>query len=187
MIVGEAEANPGSGQLETGAALTDFGRLGQEARVVEFMCFTGQKLLFFSRRTSARLLTPLAGSIFLLMSCAQVLADSLAGSEWRPTRIGSVLVPANTAIYVQFKGEGRLAGFAGCNHFFGRYKIVEQSVTLFIVDATGMTCPDTIANMEAAFVEALRSAARFEKQRAVLALINRDGTQVAAFAQTDWD
>ena len=50
-----------------------------------------------------------------------------------------------------------------------------------------MTCPDTITNMEAAFVEALRSAVRFEKQRAVLALFNQDGTQVAAFAQTDWD
>ena len=131
--------------------------------------------------------TLLAGSIFLLMNCAEVLANSLAGSEWRPTRIGSILFPAKTAIYVQFKGEGRLAGFAGCNHFSGGYKIVEQAVTLFIVDATGMTCPDTIANMEAAFVEALRSAVRFEKKRAVLALFNRDGTQVAAFAQTDWD
>ena len=131
--------------------------------------------------------TLLAGSIFLLMNCAQVFANSLAGSEWRPTRIGSVLFPANTAIYVQFKGEGRLAGFAGCNHFSGGYKIVEQTVTLFIVDAPGMTCPDTITNMEAAFVEALRSAVRFEKQRAVLALFNQDGTQVAAFAQTDWD
>ena len=137
--------------------------------------------------TTKRLLTLLAGSIFLLMNCAEVLANSLAGSEWRPTRIGSILFPANTAIYVQFKGEGRFAGFAGCNHFSGGYKIVEQAVTLFIVDATGMTCPDTIANMEAAFVEALRSAVRFEKKRAVLALFNRDGTQVAAFAQTDWD
>ena len=36
-----------------------------------------------------------------------------------------------------------------------------------------MTYPDTIANMEAAFVEALRSAVRFEKQCAVLALFNR--------------
>ena len=60
-------------------------------------------------------------------------------------------------------------------------------MTLFIVDASGMTCPDTITNMEAAFVEALRSAVRFEKQRGVLALFNWDGTQVAAFAQTDWD
>ena len=137
--------------------------------------------------TTKRLLTLLAGSIFLLMNCAEVLANSLAGSEWRPTRIGSILFPANTAIYVQFKGDGRLAGFAGCNHFSGGYKIVEQAVTLFIVDATGMTCPDTIANMEAAFVEALRSAVGFEKQRAVLALFNRDGTQVAVFAQTDWD
>jgi heat shock protein HslJ len=101
--------------------------------------------------------------------------------------MGSILFPANTAIYVQFKGGGRLAAFAGCNHFSGGYKIVEQAITLFIVDATGMTCPDTIANMEAAFVEALRSAVRFEKQRAVLALFNRDGKQVATFAQTDWD
>jgi heat shock protein HslJ len=121
------------------------------------------------------------------MNCAQVLANSLAGSEWRPTRIGFVLLPANTAIYVQFKGEGRLAGFAGCNHFSGGYKIVEQTVTLFIVDAPRMTCSDAITNMEDAFVEALRSAVRFEKQRAVLALFNQDGTQVAAFAQTDWD
>jgi len=39
---------------------------------------------------------------------------------------------------------------------------------------------------QAAF-KALRSAVRFEKQRAVLVLFNRDDTQVAALGQTDWD
>jgi heat shock protein HslJ len=51
-----------------------------------------------------------------------------------------------------------------------------------------MACADAITSLETAFLEALSSTATFERQRrVVLVLFDRDGAQIAKFAQTDWD
>ena len=129
----------------------------------------------------------LTGSMFLSMTCSQVLANSLSGSEWRPTWIGQALFPVNTTIYLQFKGEGKLAGLGGCNHFFGTYQIAEPTITLSVVEATRKTCSSTVADLETAFLRVLHSTGSFERNRVVLSLFDRDGRKIATFVQADWD
>jgi heat shock protein HslJ len=126
----------------------------------------------------------------LIVSTAPVAAqpaNSLAGSEWRPLEMRNVSVPANTQLRVRFASEGKLTGFSGCNHFFGSYKVTEQKLTFSELGMTRMACPDAIMDLERTFLDALSSTAAFERHRATLTLLGYDGTQIAKFAQTDWD
>jgi heat shock protein HslJ len=114
-------------------------------------------------------------------------ANSLAGSEWRPLEIRNTSMSANTELRVRFASEGKLTGFSGCNHFFGSYKLDKHTLGFSVLGMTRMACPDAVSNLERTFLDALGSTAAFERHRATLALFDRDGVQIAKFAQTDWD
>jgi putative lipoprotein len=113
--------------------------------------------------------------------------NPLAGSEWHPLEIRSVSIPETTKLLVRFTGDGKVTGFAGCNHFFGGYKIAERTLALSVLGSTRMACADATTSLETAFLDALSSTATFERHRVVLVLFDRDGAQIAKFAQTDWD
>ena len=129
----------------------------------------------------------LAGFIVLLMTCAAAYPSSLAGSEWRPTRIGSLTIPVRTTLFVSFRGQGQLTGFGGCSHFSAEYRVEDRVMKITILGITRMQCADTIADLEVAFLETLRSTAAFQRQHVVLALFDHSGREISTFAQTDWD
>jgi len=127
----------------------------------------------------------LIATVILVMSSGLALAEHLAGSEWRPLQIGHVSLPANTRLYVQFKSQGRIAGFSGCNYFFGTYKVTaEKKLTLSVVD---VKCDRANTDLEIAFLNMLRSVVSFDRHRVVLRLFNQEDRQIAVLAQTDWD
>jgi heat shock protein HslJ len=118
-------------------------------------------------------------------SAAEV--NRLAGSEWRPTRLGGQAIPATTNVFVQFKGEGRMAGHAGCNRFFGTYRVSGDAIRISPLPAAARHCPEMVMVDEVALLSALAQAVHFRRERIVLHLIGRDGNTLAEFAQTDWD
>ena len=80
------------------------------------------------RSTGRRYTGLLALGLALLPVATAAGAAELAGSEWRPVRLGATDVAADTKAFVQFKSGGELAGQGGCNRFFGRYRIEGETI-----------------------------------------------------------
>jgi putative lipoprotein len=127
--------------------------------------------------------------VWLMNSTAAATSQesALAGSEWRPVRIGNAAVPQSAEIYVQFRSQGKLSGRSGCNRLSGSYRVAADSIRIGPLASTRMACAPEIMKLEAAFLAALESAATFRRDGARLALRDRNGTEVSQLQQTDWD
>lgn len=93
-------------------------------------------------------------------------AVDLAGTQWKVTSFGAVRRQAKplrgTELTLNFDAEGKLAGSAGCNRFFGGYAVEGDKLTVSDVAATRKACARTIARQEASYLSALERANRFE-------------------------
>ena len=130
---------------------------------------------------AAAMLLPL-----VLASCEEA-AQGLAGSEWRPTDIGGVEVPADAEIFIQFGDEGKLQGHGGCNSFMGSYKTDGESIEISPLGATLMACPEPVMERERRFFEALQNTRRFERDGTDLTLSDDADATTAQLVQTDPD
>jgi heat shock protein HslJ len=127
-------------------------------------------------------------TVFILMlPSALHSAANLAGSEWRPSRIGTLAVPPEASLFVQFKSAGKLAGHGGCNRFFGQYKIAGNEISIGPIASTRMACAEPITTLETAFFSALEGAKTFRRDKTKLVLFNASGQEQASLIQTDWD
>jgi len=107
-------------------------------------------------------------------------ADRLAGSEWGMT--------GKDKPFVQFGSEGKLAGNAGCNNFFGGYEIsADGSITIGPLGSTKMACPEPEMAQEFEFLSMLQGVKRFERDGRKLALMDNSGKVVAELVQRDAD
>jgi heat shock protein HslJ len=123
-------------------------------------------------------------SLWVLAGMPAVAAD-LAGSEWRPTTIGQAAWTGGEA-FVRFEGEGRLTGHAGCNGFFGTYRVDEGTLEIGPLASTRKACPEPVMTAETHLMHALESARGFVRDGTSLTLTGQDG-ELASFVQTDWD
>jgi heat shock protein HslJ len=123
----------------------------------------------------------------VLLAAAAAGAAELAGSEWRPVRIGAAAVADDAQIIVQFRSDGRLAGHAACNRFTGSYALAGNSIEIAPAAATRMVCPEPVMQQERLFLEVLERARGFARNRTELTLIGPQGDVTAFFVQTDWD
>jgi putative lipoprotein len=132
---------------------------------------------------------PFLSLTFFLMIAVSVaaIAGELAGSEWRPTRIGSSNPPSKSKLFVQFKGDGKLTGHGGCNRFFGQYKISGNEITIGPVGATRMACLRPVIDLEMALFTALESAKTYRKDKTNLVLMDATGKEQLRLIQTDRD
>jgi heat shock protein HslJ len=123
----------------------------------------------------------------MLTAGTAAIAGELAGSEWRPSKIGKTVISTEAGLFVQFKGDGKLAGHGGCNRFFGQYKILGNEIEIGSVSATRMACPELTMNREMDFFAALEWAKSFRRDKTNLVLFDATGKQQARLIQTDWD
>lgn len=130
---------------------------------------------------AATLLLPL-----VVANCAPS-TPGLAGSEWRPTEIGGVAVPADSEIFIQFGDEGTLQGHGGCNGFMGSYKLDGDSIEISPLGATMMACPEAIMERERRFFDALQKSEHFERDGTDLTLSDELRATTAKLVQTDPD
>ena len=126
-------------------------------------------------------------AFILIFPSAPHGAANLAGSEWRPSRIGTSAVSPEARLFVQFKGAGQLAGHGGCNRFFGQYKISGNEISIGPVGATRMACAEPVMALEMAFFSALERAKSFRRDKTTLVLFDASGKEQASLIQTDWD
>jgi len=139
------------------------------------------------QRSTGRRYGLLALSLALLPAATAAGAAELAGSEWRPVRIGAADLAADTKAFVQFRSGGELAGQGGCNRFFGRYKIEGETIEIGPIGATRMACPEPVMAEEASFLAALEAAKTFARERTSLVLFDADKHEQARLQQTDAD
>lgn len=124
------------------------------------------------------------GMVSLVVAGHPAAAADLAGSEWRPTTIGAAAWTGEA--FVRFEGEGRLTGHAGCNGFFGTYRLDGDALEIGPLAATRKACPEPAMSNETLLLGALEAARGFERDGTRLTLTGPDG-ELATFAQTDWD
>ncbi|MCG6908189.1 MAG: META domain-containing protein [Desulfobacteraceae bacterium] len=86
----------------------------------------------------------------------------LTGGEWVVEEIGGQPVIADAEVTILFMEEGRVAGGASCNRFFGSYKLSGEGLTFGQMGGTMMACPQPHADQEAHFLRLLQETYRFE-------------------------
>jgi len=126
-------------------------------------------------------------SFILTIPSALHSSTNLAGSEWRPSWIGTSEVSLKAGMFVQFKSAGKLAGHGGCNRFFGQYKISGNEIRIGSLGATRMACAEPIMALEMAFFSALEETKSFRRDKTKLVLFNASGAEQTRLIQTDWD
>ena len=113
--------------------------------------------------------------------------EQLGGSEWRPTKIGTLAIPKDSEMFFRFGGEEKLEGHAGCNKFFGKYKLLGERIQIDILGATQMACANNVMNSESRFLQALGNAWRFSRDGIELLLFNEKDDMILRCIRTDPD
>ena len=128
----------------------------------------------------------LIGALILAWS-ALVQAGSLAGTEWKPLRMGEMAVPNDSSAYLQFRSKGRLTGFSGCNRLMARYSAAADIIFVGPVGATRKVCARSVMAREAALAAALEQARTYRRQTTGLVFFDAVGRPILELRQTDWD
>lgn len=129
-----------------------------------------------------------SGQLQLLGADGTVLAtlapqpQGLAGTSWRVTgynngRQAVVSVLRDTAITMEFPGDGKVGGSAGCNRYSGTYMSVGDSLSFGPAATTRMMCaePESIMEQEQQFLNALATVAKARQEGDRLELRTADG------------
>jgi putative lipoprotein len=123
----------------------------------------------------------------LWLASLPVYAASLAGTEWRPLRMGQLVVPQDGSVFVQFRSKGRLTGFTGCNRLMAEYQAGDGVIFVGPVAATRMACAEEVMQLEGAFASALEQARTYRRQQTELVMFDAEGQPILEMRQTDWD
>ncbi len=107
---------------------------------------------------------------------------NLAGTEWRPVKIGRTAV-FNLKPYFRFNEDGKVIGHGGCNGFGGAYKLKGRKVRFTDLYSTLMACPGTVMENERGFLRALGKAKRMKRKGTKLVLYSKGGKKLAVFIE----
>jgi heat shock protein HslJ len=135
----------------------------------------------------ARIPTPLAAALVYAVLFAGI-ADAqpgppLEGTYWRATELAGKPIPTQESArepHLVFQLSGRISGADGCNTVTGSYRLKADAVSFSQLAGTQTACL-TGSEIERAFRDALRSAARFAVTGNRLELFNASGRRTAAF------
>ena len=90
------------------------------------------------------------------------------GSEWRP-------VNGESGMLVRFGADGSVAGFGGCNEFFGTIERTDQAIAIGPLGATRRACAEDVMARERSFLEALESLVAIDREDNTLLLRGEKG------------
>ncbi|MGR9090346.1 MAG: META domain-containing protein [Gammaproteobacteria bacterium] len=111
-------------------------------------------------RTVARSAVAVAVTSLMLACTVAVAAEPVAleGTYWRLVRLHgeAVRIAEGTSLpHIALHGDtDRVAGFGGCNRFFGQYSTSGQEISIQPLGGTRASCPGTDA-LERSFIGAL--------------------------------
>lgn len=108
----------------------------------------------------------------------------LLGQEWVIEDIAGAGVVDNSHATLQFLPNGRLAGSATCNRFFGSYESDAAKLRIQTAGATKMACPPALMNQENKLLQLLPAIESYRIDRTgALVLSTPDGRTVLARRQ----
>ena len=102
---------------------------------------------------------------------------NLEGTEWGPEN--------GVGQFVQFLSGGDLAGWAGCNSFFGTYEQNGNQLKIGSMVMTKKACDNL--GMEQAFISALENARAFEASFKDINILDENNQVGLSMRRRDWD
>ena len=123
--------------------------------------------------------------LILAGGCRQKQSEvKLTDHPWRLTALNvdkkDVVLPKDT-ITVEFDTTGRVAGFSGCNRYFGKYSSAsDKNLNIEVVGSTMAMCPDI--ETEDQFIRVLDNSTTFSIEKGVLTVSDENTGNYAAFA-----
>lgn len=115
----------------------------------------------------------------LLAACAAPAGapEGLAGTSWALSELNGAAPVAEATL--QFDGEGRLAGSAGCNRYGGGYSAEGATLAVGQLVSTKMACmADGVMTQEADFLGILGQAASYSIAGDTLTIEAADGASL---------
>ncbi len=109
----------------------------------------------------------------------------MTGTTWRPTVVGSEVLPVDSGMFVEFSVDGSINGNGGCNSFFGSLEKKDDGIVVGKLGSSRMACPGKIMDREVAFMQALQSAVVFETGDDRLQLVDDAGVMLADLVSED--
>lgn len=107
---------------------------------------------------------------------------NLAGTQWAfPGEVGK------TARLIQFRSEGKVGGFTGCNRFTGSYSQDGFALTIGPLATTRRACLPDVMKREQQFLVMLEKVRRAEANHSKLTLKDTDGNVLAELKRRDAD
>jgi heat shock protein HslJ len=120
----------------------------------------------------------LAAILLTSSACTLDLAsgDPLDGTSWVLTAFGKSKPIGGTRITAEFE-EGEIRGSAGCNSYFGSYKIKGNAIEMSEIGSTLMAClePEGIMDQEQLFTSFLSDAQEYRLNDGQLQIFRSDG------------
>jgi putative lipoprotein len=107
---------------------------------------------------------------------------NLAGSQWGIAREGG-----KTGRFVQFRADGVVGGFSGCNRFTGAYNQNGDELTFGPLASTRMACPPEVMEREQEFLAMLGNVRYAEVNHPTLILKDGNGKELAELVRRDAD
>lgn len=103
-----------------------------------------------------------------------VKAPPLQGSTWVAEDIGGQGLIDNSRATLKFLPEGRMAGKASCNNYFGGYTLDGSKLTTSQMGSTRMACLPALMGQEDNFLRILGLVNRYEFTRDGALLLRTD-------------
>lgn len=131
-------------------------------------------------------LTLLVAVLTFLSACTlidQASDDPLDHTSWVLLSYGKIKPIDGTRIIADFK-DGEIRGSAGCNSYFGSYKIGGNSIEMSEIGSTLMACmePEGIMEQEQLIMSFLSDAQGYRLEDGQLQIIRSDG-EALSFVQ----
>jgi heat shock protein HslJ len=108
------------------------------------------------------------------VNAAQASTINLAGTEW-----GYAGETGKTARFIQFRPDGKAAGFTGCNRFTGSYSQGGYTLTMGLLATTRKACLPEVMKREQQFLAMLGKVRHAEGTELKLTLKDADGNVLA--------
>lgn len=83
---------------------------------------------------------------------------AIVGPTWHLTTLDGAPVVAGTMVTASFTDEGRVAGSAGCNSYFGSVQADGGRLAVGSLGSTLMACAEAVMRQETAYLTAFQAA-----------------------------
>jgi len=114
------------------------------------------------------------------LSMAAANPIDLAGTEWALT--GDV---GKAARFIQFRSDGRVTGYSGCNRFTGTYTQDGGTLIIGTLATTRMACPPEVMKREQEFLALLGKIRHVDRANLQLILKDGEGNVLAELMRRD--